>query len=139
MKTIHLSGDKLSPMRIIGEQLPNLRWQISHINGLRRRHDVEPMTDIFQLTDIPWPAKARQQIDRSIGEPLRIRPQTARAGAQEMSGQQGHILRPFTQGRQAKTDDIQSMKQVFAKQTLPNTGFEGLMRGCNHSYIRAQW
>ena len=96
------------------------------------------MADIFKLTDIPRPAEARQQIERSIGEPLGIRPQTARAGAQEMSGQQGYILRPFTQGRQAQPDDIQAVKQVFAKQALTNTGFEGLMRGRNHTHISPQ-
>ena len=106
MKTIHMRGNRLSVLHLTAEQLPNLGGQIAHVNGLRWRHDIEPVADIFELTNISWPAKTRQQIHRSIREPLGVRPQTSRAGAQEMSGKQGHILRPLAQSRQAQTNDI---------------------------------
>jgi len=104
------------PAASTANESANFRRQVADIHRLGRRHDIEPMADISELTDIAGPAKPSQQVDRSVREPLRVCSQAARTGCQEMTRQQGHVFGPLTQRGKPQANDIEAMEQILAKQ-----------------------
>ena len=52
-----------------------------------------------------------------------------------MARQQGDILAPLAQRRQAQADDIEAMEQVFAEQSLAHPLFQILVGGGDHPHV----
>ena len=84
-----------------GARLTKVGRQVGDLNGLRRRHHGQPMTDVFQLPYIARPVEGAQILECGVGQPLDFDPKLACALAHEMSGQQGNVLAPVAHRRQA--------------------------------------
>ena len=52
-----------------------------------------------------------------------------------MARQHGHVFAPLAQGRQAQTDDVETVEQIFAKRTILDPLFEVLVRGSDDADI----
>lgn len=60
-------------------QIAQFGWQIGKIDLLPRRHDGQPVTDVFQLPHVARKIKCCQMTERRIGEALGLDPQIVRA------------------------------------------------------------
>ena len=113
----------------------HIGWQVRHFHHLRRRHDGDPVAQVFELPHIAREILLREEIQRILGESFGIDVQIARAFCQEVPGQQRNIVAPVAQRRQAQADHVEPVIQVFPEQALLDAQIEVLMGGGNYPHI----
>ena len=70
------------------------------------------------------------------GKAFGLDTQLERAAGEEMAREQGHVLAPLAQRRQAHADDIEPVVEVFAEAAFTHAAFEVLVRGRDHAHVR---
>ena len=94
------------------------------------------MADVFELADVAGEAKILHDVHRGRGQRFHVAAERLRAFAEEMLHQQRYIIAPLTQRRQAQTNHVQTVQQVFAKHALFHTFVEILVRCGDDAHVR---
>ena len=93
------------------------------------------MANVFKLTDIAWEVKVTQDIEGLIRDSFGFHTQLLRTLDQEMFGQHMHVFSSLAQGRQAQTNDVQTVKQIFTEHAFFDALFQILVCGSNDANI----
>jgi hypothetical protein len=80
---------------------------------------------------LPEKSSAQRCFRAASEKRLPSTPKFLRAFLQEVASENRNVLTAFAQARQTYPDHVQAMKQVFAKQSLPDPRFEILVRRGN--------
>ncbi len=116
----------------------HIRRQIGRVDALPRRHHRQPVADVLELAHVAGKVECRQQLQRCVGELLRLDRELARALAQEMPRQRRDVLAALAQRRQAQANDVEPVHQVFAKQPLPHALVQILVRCRDDAHVGLQ-
>ena len=113
----------------------HFRWQVLGFYHLRRRHNGQPMTDVFQLAHIAGERKQPQPRQRGVGDAFWLDAQLDGADGQEVAREHGHVFAPFAQCRQTQADHVQAVEQVFPERALAHALLQVLVGGGDHTHI----
>ena len=82
-----------------------------------------------------WRTLPGQIFQCCLGQALGFHAELAGTLLQKMAGQHGNVFTTLAQGRQTQANDVQPMKQVFAKHTLFDTLLQILVGGGNDPHV----
>ena len=98
-------------------------------------HEPGVEQHVLELPYVAGPVEGFQILERSLGNALYLHAEFARALGQEMLGQEWNVLAPVRQRRQAQTNDVQAMKQIFTEHAVLDATFKVLVCGRDDPYI----
>jgi hypothetical protein len=111
-----------------GRGITQFARQIAHLDLLAGRHHGQPVAKVFQLPNVALEIQTRTDTSgQPRTSPLGFDTQFAGTLLQEMAREQRNILAPLAQCRQADTDDVQAVEQVFTEQTVLDPRFQILV------------
>jgi hypothetical protein len=120
------------------QRFAQFRRQVGDFDQLPRRHDGQPVTEIFELPDVAGKIERAQMLQGCFGEALALDPEFLGTLLQKVAGQDRDVLASFAQAGQAHADDVQAMKEILAKQPLADPRLEILVRRGNDADLGFQ-
>ena len=111
------------------------RRKIGHVYVLAWSHHGKPTTDVLKLTHIAGPFVFAKLLHHIRLDALYVCLQLIGSPHQEVTHQQGNVFGTLTEIGNANSDDVQTMKKIFAETSIGNQCFEILMRCCNDAHI----
>src|SRR5262252_3940666 len=96
------------------------------------------MADVLELANIAGKSESGEHLDRGIGKLLGLDPELARALLEKLPRKRRDILGALAQRRQSQPYDIEPVQEVFAKQPLPHTLLEILVRRRDDAHVGLQ-
>ena len=90
------------------------------VEPLGRRERDQPLDRVLELADVAGPGEAGEAMEERLLEVHRGRPEPLREPGEEVAGEDGDVLGPLAQRRDAEVDDVEPVEQVLAEPPGPD-------------------
>ena len=113
----------------------HFRRQVFGFDHLRRRHDGQPVADVFKLAHVAGKVEEAELLQRLVGDALGLDAELLGALLHEVARQHEDVFAALAQGRQAQADHVEAVKQVFAEGAVFDALLEVLVGGGDDAHV----